>query len=269
MHPLTHALPRLFQPKPGGRERAARAGVAVCLLLLGSGSTAADDSSRRQVYSADAPIALRAVGKLTVPGHDFIEGRTRQRDENCSATLVTRQLILTAWHCLEFYQDLSQDPIFSLPLIPGQKDVAALPAISGGSMEADWALLRLVRPIRSVTPLRIDSRSASAIKASGESITLAGYARDQHMGAGGKELTWQSSCTIKDTDEDSTQNARGGQSSTDCVTYKGASGGPVIIDNRVVGVISQGDSEQRTFFVPSERYFKAFRRLSGRPAGTP
>ncbi len=227
-----------------------RPAIAVFLLnlsMLANATTLYAASAEREVFDADSPQLLRAVGKLSVPGYDQVDGRRRFREENCSASLVAPSTILTAWHCLEHYTDLSRDPQFSLLHGSDAVTVAATRLADGGSMEADWALLRLARPIRSVGPLPVDSVDMAA----GVRVLLAGYARDQGLGEGGERLTWQAGCRLTEQ--------KPGRVGTDCVTYKGASGGPVLLDGRVVGVISAGDSEQRTYFAPSTRFISPFR----------
>ena len=78
-------------------------------------------------------------------------------------------------------------------------------------------------------------------------ITMAGYSGDEGLGAGGKTLTYHSQCRI--TRQDSRE------SESDCQAYKGASGGAVIQlsaegQARVTGVISRGDSESLSIYVP-------------------
>ncbi|MEM9398113.1 MAG: serine protease, partial [Pseudomonadota bacterium] len=48
--------------------------------------------------------------------------------------------VLSAWHCFEDYRDLSRDILFTT--VNGQSAKARLVS-SGGSMRADWALLKL------------------------------------------------------------------------------------------------------------------------------
>ncbi len=223
--------------------------VVLCLILLAAPLAAPllAANAERGVFDATSPQALRAVGKLRVPGYDRVDGRRRFREENCSASLVAPSTILTAWHCLEHYTDLSRDPEFSLLQGPEPVTVAATRLADGGGMDADWALMRLARPIRSVGPLPVDNADTPP----SARVLLAGYARDQGLGQGGERLTWQAGCRLTEREP--------WRIGTDCVTYKGASGGPVLLEGRVVGVISAGDSEQRTYFAPSSRFFSLFR----------
>ncbi len=220
------------------------------VLALSCFPAAAGPAEQRAVFDAGSPQLLQAVGKLTVPGHDRVDGRRRSREENCTASLVAPSTILTAWHCLEYYSDLSRDPQFSLPAVMGEVSVAATRLADGGGMDADWALMRLARPIRQVNPLPVAAPPA----ASDARLLIAGYARDSGLGAGGQRLTWQSDCRVEDREA-----SRVGM---DCVTYKGASGGPVLVDGRVVGVISAGDGQRRTYFAPfsaGTRFFSLYR----------
>ncbi len=226
--------------------------LALLLTMLGFGCLSASTAlgEGRVVFDGKSPRELLAVGRLTVPGHDHIDGRRRSREENCSASLVAPSTILTAWHCLEYYSDLSRDPQFTLPAVMGETSVAATRLADGGGMDADWALMRLARPVRQVSPLPV----ADAPAAADGKILMAGYARDSGLGAGGRQLTWQANCRVQD---------RGASRvGTDCVTYKGASGGPVLVNGQVVGVISAGDSERRTYFAPftpGARFFSSYR----------
>ncbi|MDJ0876996.1 MAG: trypsin-like serine protease [Halieaceae bacterium] len=220
------------------------------LLLVAGWLVVNVQASEREVFDAQSPQVLQAVGKLTVPGHDRVDGRRRSREENCTASLVAPSTILTAWHCLEYYSDLSRDPQFALPGVMGGDTVAATRIADGGGMEADWALLRLARPIRQVDPLPVTKTAAP----DNARLLLAGYARDTGLGNRGEHLTWQANCRLRDR-----EITRVG---TDCVTYKGASGGPVLLNGHVVGVISAGDSEERTYFAPfaaSNRFFSLYR----------
>jgi V8-like Glu-specific endopeptidase len=198
----------------------------------------------RSLYTPAAPDWLQAVGQLTVPGYDIVDGRQRHRDENCSATLVGPETIVTAWHCFEFYRDLSRDPLFTLPHAPVSTPIVARRLADGGGMSADWALLRLQQPVHGVAPVPIRRYSSSLPE--GATLALAGYARDSLLGAGGQALTWQADCRQTEPGR-----IRVG---TDCVTYKGASGGAVVVGGHLVGVISAGDSLGVTYFAPSNLF---------------
>ena len=202
-------------------------------------------SDPRQLADSRAPGWLQAVGRLTVPGVEWKNGERRQRQENCSATLVSRDTILTAWHCLEHYRDLSQDILFTLSGAPVRR-VHILS--SGGGMQADWALLRMHTPLSGIEPAAVNTHG---IISDAAPLSVAGYSRDEGLGADGENLTWQAQCQ-------STENQHY-RVATNCLAFKGASGGPVVQAARVVGVISAGDSARLTYYAPTRSFSSALR----------
>lgn len=220
----------------------------------------ADD---RLVYDGSSPLWLAAVGRLQVPGSRYADGRREHFIEDCSATLVQRRgqrranTVLTAWHCLEKYSDLSKPIRFVLATVAGQSlRLEAYVLGDGGSIDADWALLRLHRPVPGelAVALAVDTNPVDA----GRDIVMAGFSRDPGLGAGGTHLTYDPACRV--TQDHSGANA----SATDCYAHKGASGGPVIqLDKRglpaVYGVISEGDGEGFSTFVPTSAFRRAVR----------
>jgi len=192
---------------------------------------------------------MAAIGKLDIPGQKYENADMHHVNEHCSATLVgsgssrDSRYILSAWHCLEYYRDLSQPIMFSLPLAGITRE--AYVVASGGSMSADWALLRLRSPVsqQQVVPLQAYGASAGGAKAS---LTMAGYSSDENLGRGGLVLTYDAQCqTLAKTPSLVTTN---------CTAYKGASGGPVVAQSgnsqQLLGVISAGDSSSRSLYAP-------------------
>jgi Trypsin-like peptidase domain len=206
----------------------------------------------RKIYSNQAPRWLRAVGKLQVPGSTYANGKRSHLLEDCSASLVTgntgsdANIIITAWHCLENYHDLSRPILFSL--VSGQNrqlEREAYRLVDGGGMHADWAILRLRIPIAAadVIPLLIHPERATPETG----ISMAGYSRDPAMGNYGNHLTYHPNCLITAT--------RPTVNDSNCLAYKGASGGAVVQLSGTgtpwySGVISEGDSTGLSRFVP-------------------
>jgi trypsin-like peptidase len=215
-------------------------------------SLSAGAADARQVFSGDTHNWLRAVGKLQVPGQRYREGRRSHYVEDCSATLVSRpgrssaDTIITAWHCLEWYNDLSKPITFTAVAISGelvQREAYRLK--DGGGMHADWAILRLRNAVhgRDIAALLVHPENADPHK----SVTMAGFSKDDGLGAGGLVLTFDADCSI------TTQKR--GFGDTDCTAFKGASGGAVLQqwseeEPRLCGVISQGNGAGRSTFVP-------------------
>ncbi|TXS95470.1 S1 family peptidase [Parahaliea maris] len=225
-------------------------------LLLPAGSAllaAEDDNDPRQTFQAGvSPDWLRAVGRLTVPGIRYEEGRRRHHTERCSATLVrgasdrAADTIVTAWHCVEYYEDLSQRILFQVVDADDQPvEIEARQVADGGDIDADWAILKLQRPVpRGEAP----ALEVGAV-ADKEPLLMAGYSRDTGLGKGGTRLTYDPQCRVTGGEPGS------GYTDSDCKAYKGASGGAVIQLSRdgtpsLAGVISQGDGDGLSRYIP-------------------
>ncbi len=193
--------------------------------IIPAAHSAAQEPDSREAYSRSSPDWLRAVGKLQVPTIKIREGQRRHHLEDCSATLVSgpdrvrADTIITAWHCLEYYSDLSQRITFTL--FPDSVDPIASEVYrlaDGGGIYADWAILRLYQPIPAarVDPLKIHPSRADKHA----NIAMAGYSRDAGLSRHGQLLTYDPGCMITLQDRNS--------SKSDCRAHRGASGGAVV-----------------------------------------
>lgn len=253
---LTPGLHKLSSDSPPTVYRPPPWAIFLCITAGFAPEAAAGepeaDADTRQVYTAEAPAWLRAVGQLRVPGSDYRDGRRSHRREDCSATLVSRRpgtradTVITAWHCLEFYHDLSRPITFTLlPGKAGSVEREAYRLADGGGMHADWAILRLYRPVDAnlVAALAVHPGRAEENRP----IAMAGYSRDGDVGDHGRRLTFDPDCRITARSEVS--------SDSDCQARKGASGGAVVQVSETgiplfSGVISQGDGAGFSTFVP-------------------
>lgn len=219
------------------------------LLLLSTPFPAT--AEQRLAYSPDSPAWLQAVGKLRVPGSQFKDGRRKHRLEDCSATLIAAtpasseaDVVITAWHCLEFYNDLSRPILFTLlPQGPAPVTREAYRVADGGGMHADWALLKLREPVPAAHVAGLVANDGSGPTPA--RVTMAGYSRDKGLGERGNVLTYHPYCAV-------TQWQSG---ESDCSAFKGASGGAVVKlsasgQASYAGVISRGNSEDISIFVP-------------------
>ncbi len=253
--PLNYANHKKMTTRPLIIGRLRR--LSICLLAAWVVTASATDA--RQVFSGDTHSWLRAVGKLQVPGQRYHEGRKSHYVEECSATLVARaarnhaDIIVTAWHCLEWYSDLSKPITFTVMDASGellQREAYRLK--DGGGMQADWAILRLRNTIQDeqVSALLIHPQVADPT----QPVTMAGYSGDDGIGADGLVLTFDPGCAITGQDRY--------LGDTDCTAFKGASGGAVVQLSSagkpwMCGVISQGNGEGRSTFVPVSDFRKA------------
>ncbi len=239
--------------------------LALAALGAGSGMAFADSAlapqtpDPRQVHDQQATPWMSAIGQLQVPGIRYRDGHRRHHREDCSATLIGQKdaensaFIMTAWHCLADYRDLSQRITFTLQ--PGSATSRTLEAVrvtDGGGMHADWAVLRLLEnvPRTEVKPLTLgDDRGDPA-----RNIQMAGYSRDAGIGNHGSRLTYDPACRI-------TAQLRG-RTESDCTAHKGASGGAVVqpaagLQPELLGVISEGNGTDLSIYVPAT----VFRRV--------
>ena len=116
-------------------------------------------------------------------------------------------------------------------------------------MGADWAILKMHQPVPPEQVKAITPHPRGADTA--QPVSMAGYSRDSGLGNGGATLTYDNNCAILQQWE--------ADIDTDCSAYKGASGGAVIQMSArgeawFSGVISRGDSEQLSIFVPLARF---------------
>lgn len=222
--------------------------LALAVLLAACAARA----DQRQVFAENSPPWLQSVGKLDVPGIAYREGKRRHQRENCSGTLVApagqllADIVVTAWHCLEFYTDLSKPITFTL--LPGSENAVRREAYrlaDGGGMYSDWALLKLSRPVDTgLVPAMEPNPQRGSLE---RPVTMAGFSGDSGLGKAGEVLTYHDSCQITRQERDASE--------TDCSAYKGASGGAVVQlsatgQPQLTGVISRGNSEGISIYVP-------------------
>ena len=213
---------------------------------------ATSQAETRRVYSDDAPAWLQAVGVLSVPGVRYREGRRSHYREACSGTLVvdrpgrSANTIITAWHCLEFYDDLSMPITFTLGTGQEQPFVGVARRLAdGGGMHADWAILRLEQAVPAERFAAVTVLDEGPVP--GRPVTMAGYSRDSGLGMHGQRLTFDPVCQI--------MHLAATVIEAECTAYKGASGGAVMQASdagkaQLSGVISSGDGAGTVLYVP-------------------
>lgn len=252
--PVLSAIGKKQGSRPG-QLPAHLCGLLLCLALSAAAGPAIAGDGRR-AHTGDSDPWLQAVGRLRVPGQRLRDGHRSHYLEDCSATLVAlpgrshADIIVTAWHCLELYGDLSRDIVFTARTSTGELlERSARRLADGGGMAADWAILRLDRavPHRQVAALQPHPAVADPARP----VTMAGYSRDPGLGSGGRVLTYHPDCAITGSEP--------GWGETDCTAFKGASGGAVIQfsasgEPLVCGVISQGNGSGTSTYVPLETF---------------
>ncbi|MEM1403997.1 MAG: serine protease [Pseudomonadota bacterium] len=193
-----------------------------------------------QINDGVSTTAIAAVGQLLVPAIRYENGYARHYNERCSATAVSQgdrdaEFLLSAWHCLEDYRDLSKPLTFELS--SGFRSPVRVVA-SGESMSNDWILLKLAKP----APDAVEIAENTSLE--GTELVMAGYPRDHNAEDQGPVTV---SCRQRGIEVE--------DFGSDCVLQKGASGGAVFNDEgQIVGVISRGDGESVSIFVPVSRF---------------
>ena len=218
------------------------------LVALTSGlgaETAADERVRGN--EVREPWILSVV-KIRIPVSRLENARRKHFFEDCSATWLDsaseRQLLLTAWHCIEGFSANTS----AISLTHQERALNVRIAATGGSMRADWAILEVLDANVVERGLSVSERDAET----GESIAMAGFSGDAELGDGGNTLTVDLSCLV-------TQEV-GAAMESNCTAFKGASGGPVLRQTPtgmdIVGVISSGDSIERSRFAPASLFVR-------------
>lgn len=194
--------------------------VLVCCLVAWPLSPAQGQDLRVRVGTG-APEWSRAIVKIRVPVTRSKNGYPKHFFEYCTGTRVrapdSKQIhILTAWHCFDGYnRHLDQAEVQSADLAWHPTTLSR----SGGSMTADWAWLNLPNTLSPDPALRFSDRDARPT----DPLIAAGFSRDAGIGDHGNTLTYDPHCQLQPTD------APRGLVSSDCIAFKGASGGPVLI----------------------------------------
>jgi V8-like Glu-specific endopeptidase len=207
----------------------------------------------RQVADLTQDSWLRAVARLTIPTDRVIDERRTAQQEHCSAVLLRsthssqqRALLLTAWHCIEHYHNLAY-PIEARVTVSGEEAMTLEARVieRGQDMESDWALLQLTQRIPALDQFGLYLAAQEPMP--GSMVVMAGYSRDDGVGQLGEVLSFDAECQIT--------AIVGAQMESDCRAHRGASGGAVVqLDEQgqawLVGIISQGDGERRSYHTP-------------------
>ena len=235
--------------------------VWLSITLLGAHHVDAQTTDPRTPLPAYTRPWHEAIGHLQVPITRFEGSRRRHFTEHCSATSVTpgpHPIFVTAWHCLDGYDGLLRPMLLTI----GQREPVPMRVLaSGGSMSADWALLRAERPIEdlhwislSADPLHVGTKVSAAGIAPIESSS------DQAAGVPStqRRLLIHSECEVTDT--------KSNNGISNCVARPGASGGAILSRThsgsvRLSGVISAGDGESVVLYYPADALFRRVQSL--------
>ena len=227
--------------------------AAVLLLLI-----AQAPADRRKVVTStkQRPAWTAAVAKFTW-------ATKRGKAGAGSAVLVSRDLAMTAYHCVK---DWTGRGVLRFGLIGKKADVRRIAvAVVDSSAAGDWAILRLDKPVTSIRPLVPATRKLRAYDT--KRMLLAGYSCDPGNGRGGLFLSYDDGCRMKKLRSDA------GRILTDAICFYGASGGPAFVKGKdgdtyhwvglVQGNINARDRKNNvTYVVYQSLYQAALRRAT-------
>lgn len=219
--------------------------IGFCVALSLNKAAVASDltTTRPSIPASHAREAERqswrsAVVSLRVPTRRLVNGERSHHEEICSGTVISHEptTVLTAWHCFDGYDDLSNPPMV---LINGLWHQGRLRQ-HGKSMQADWAILT-VKGNHEISRVNIDT--SSQYLQLGRKIIVAGF---NNTDAGERQLIIEHDCTIAALAEQ--------WISSDCSAKRGASGGPILVRDgsniAVIGVVSALRNEWELLFAP-------------------
>lgn len=231
----------------------------------------------RRVVTAKSPSWTKAIGRLITPAKLKIHKKGySMRIEKCSATLVnfdhykSSRIIVTASHCLREFNKNAGLIRFIIRTKSDQMIQRYVKVYKNSHFDlslkkSDYAILILSSSIskKDVTPVIIDKRSFMKLQKQYRHhfASLAGFSSD--IGGFGSKLTYDPQCKIHYF------NKLYGKSN--CIGYKGASGGPVILtayQNRkrkksyLVGVVSyfKGDKYNHIYFTPHYIFYTSLKK---------
>lgn len=207
-------------------------GIILSALVAGTAAVAAEEGTIASDLADESVLSLSDIGALdNIFGKDDRKPVTTNAypwrtigyiSTGCTGTLVSKDMVLTAAHCVLDGAGAGAKPVWGLTFQPNRVDGKAADSSGinwmwygtndpGKFRENDWALFRLVTPLGTKygwmgTKTRTDI----------DRVTVAGYSADYNDG---KTATANIGCYIRKRD--------GNLWLHDCDTTRGSSGGPM------------------------------------------
>jgi V8-like Glu-specific endopeptidase len=205
----------------------------------------------------DGPAArreARIVDGVREPDEPAVVLVRNRAGGNCSGSLISERVILTAKHCIQRSGSDAPYPATFFTVVFGRSasdrdatvnvvEVVATPGIFESPfgtvnetlIGTDLGLLVLAEPVTDVVPLPVNTEPAEGFV--GEPVTAIGFGQTQRGGSGVK---FRDDTVINDVRED-------GVIATQRVACSGDSGGPLLLAGEIVGVLSFGPGLCRAF----------------------
>lgn len=222
------------------------AALVAALLALSFGAPAQAETSAPSTSASSAPATLAAStasdnGRIIAGNRNYAENvvhvRFTQYNENfeCSGSLIDQKWVLTARHCADPAEDITNIQVATgaTKEFPGNAQRIKKTHISS---RGDVALLELSTPIRGITPVTL---SGNYTPRAGDTGTIVGFGLRANQ-----EYSWyqyKAQNRVIGSSRDLYNGPAVYLEGINGAANHGDSGGPLIINNQVVGVCSKGD----------------------------
>lgn len=228
----------------------------------------------RKIVTSDSPSWTKAIGRLIVPTEKSLRGK---KIEKCSATLVNfenkkaSRIILSASHCLKEFDPQAGALRFLIKSKSGKVIQKYAKVIKDSQFDvkkmeskSDYAILLLSSFIeeKDVTPLIVPKKSFLQLQNIYKDSygSLGGFSSD--VGNFGSTLSYDPMCRLESFNKVYAKST--------CSGFKGASGGPVVLNvsnngttqSYFVGVVShfKNDAFEEIFFAPHEVFYNGIKK---------
>ncbi|MEA3513725.1 MAG: trypsin-like serine protease [Campylobacterota bacterium] len=216
-------------------------------------------NDKRELVKDDSPLWTKSIGRLIIPTKLTIlkNNKYKTKYSKCSASLVNTslkydsQVVVTASHCLKKYDKKAGNLRFIIKNSKNEMLERYAVVLKDSKFNiknikkvADYAILLLDKKIQNsdVKPIIVDKRNFLKLKNDYKKsyASLGGFSSD--IAGYGAKLTYDPKCKL------SYYNHYYGLSS--CSAYKGASGGPVVLN------VSNNGYRYNLYFVGVVSHFK-------------
>jgi V8-like Glu-specific endopeptidase len=213
-------------------------GLILVATLMSCGKSRHEAARPKNIFGPD--------DRLPVTSHAYPYNAIGRLSIGCTATLITRQMILTAAHCVFNFRGerTSRNLMFTLNQIQGEgpnsyfttllESGTTVPYSDVATYDQDWAVLALDRPVSTAhQPLSL----ATANPVAGDRISIIGYSGDYENG---RTATAHFNCHVQGRNNQSFLH--------DCDVMGGASGAAVLrqsLDGKSFVIIGIESGERR------------------------